>query len=300
MLPTNKAIAYSLFDSGKREQDCFDIDSYVRGLMINIRLNRLIYPDWTIVLHINQRVADRFNALFEPLLGEYFEYHIENDEPLCKAMLWRLKPIFQMRNNQWRFSHVICRDLDSPVTYREAQAVQYWINRDTSAHAITDSVSHTIPMLGGMVGFRPAYFTERMNARLWDALFINCNIDFTKKGSDQDFLNRNVYPNFAQSGSDSITQHYFKGMPNTFLSDYRTCVCESIVGHKSDCPNNTELSINVALKATNEICGHIGAAGYYQPATEIFLYKYKEEFKDIAKAEDNFKDIFYWRIKNEF
>lgn len=295
-----KAISYALFDTGKHEENCFSVDSYIRGIMINLRLNRLIYPDWITILHINQRIADRFNGLFEPLVGDRFEVHIENDEPLCKAMLWRLKPIFHMRENKWRFSHVICRDLDSPTTYREAQAVQYWINRDTAAHAITDSVSHTIPMLGGMVGFRPAYITERLNCRRWEYLFNNCSIDFTRKGSDQDFLNRNIYPSVAQQGSDSITQHYFKGHPNTWLSDFRTCLCEPTVGHVNGCPNNQELSIPVSLKETNAICGHIGASGAYTTVMETFLRKYSNEFNDILKAESQYPDVFYWVKQKQF
>lgn len=278
-----KAISYSIFGYGKeRHAQSFDFNSYLRGLMICIRMNRLIYPDWQIILQTDQSTYEGWKDLFNRLPIK-LEVH-QNDVPLTLAMLWRLRPVFDTREDgTWKYSHVLCRDLDSPATYREAQAVKYWMNKDKAMHAITDSVSHDIPLLGGMIGMRPAYFTERMNIKTWkDLININPNYDWQTKGADQMFLRDVVYPRFAQHGSDSITQHYVLGMPNTFLSDY----------HNSIQP--MELDIPFEMKESNNICGHIGAAGWYEAALFKFLRKHWGKFSDILEIEKQYSNIFYW------
>jgi hypothetical protein len=266
--------------------------------MINVRLNRLIYPDWEVVLETDQATYEAFKNLFDNC---GIVVNINPPAPLCLAMLWRMKPIFEMNgHDSWKYSHVICRDTDSPPTYREAQAVQYWINRDKAVHAITDSVSHTLPMLGGMVGFRPDYFTERVAQSWEDMMSITNGMDFSKKGSDQTFLNNYIYPKFSQHGKDSITQHYYLGMPNTFLGDYKTCQCPSTIGHESHCINNIEINIPYEYKESNSTCGHIGSAGYYESAMFKFLRKHKDKYSDLLEFEKEHPTVFYWTQDETF
>lgn len=278
-----KVICYSLFGYDRpRHESCFDFNSYLRSLMISIRMNRLIYPDW----RINLQTDEATYKAFEPLLSKLdidIEIH-QNGVPLTLAMLWRLRPIFYTKpDGTWANTHVLCRDLDSPCTYREAQAVKYWINKDKSMHAITDSISHCLPLLGGMIGIRPAYFTEKMNVRSWrDLINLKNNYNWERKGADQDFLNEIVYPKFAQHGNDSITQHYILGMPNTFLSDYHNKI------------QDLELDIPVSLKESNDTCGHIGAAGFYEAAMFKFLRKHWDKYNDLIELEKQYPSIFYW------
>jgi hypothetical protein len=277
------AISYSLFGYDRERADnCFDFNSYLRGLAINIRMARLIYPEWDIIVQTDKATYEAWKELF----GAYpIKLEVHQDlVPLTLAMLWRLRPCFD--NN---YTHVLCRDLDSPLTYRERQAVEYWINRDKAAHAITDSVSHDVPMLGGMIGFRPQYFRDKVGVSTWgDLIRIRPNYLWNQKGSDQTFLRDIVYPKFAQQGTDSITQHYVLGMPNSFLSDYHNKI------------QDLELPIPFELKESNDTCGHIGSAGAYNVALEKFLRKYHDKFVDLHSAEESYKDIFYWRLNNEF
>lgn len=276
-----KAICYSLFGYGKeRHPQSYDFNSYLRGLLINIRMNKLIYPDWVIILQTDQSTYDGWKKLFDRLP---IEVQINADAPLTKAMLWRLKPLFDCNDRQEKmYSHVLCRDLDSPPTYREAQAVQYWMNKNKAAHAITDSVSHNIPMLGGMIGFIPKYFTMLTGLVNWEQMFKNCDFDFQQKGMDQTFINRFLYPFFAKHGEDSITQHYVLGMPQSFLTD-----CHQVI-------QDMELSISYALRASNTVCGHIGAAGFYEPEMFRFLRPYWREFDALLEIEREYPSIFYW------
>lgn len=287
-----KAIVYALFGYGKeRQKDSFDFNSYLRGLMINIRMNRLLFPGWEIVLQTDHSTYEAYKSIFDNV---GIVVKINSEAPLCLGMLWRMKPIFEQEGGVWKYSHVICRDLDSPPTYREVQAVEYWIKRDKSVHAITDSVSHCLPMLGGMVGFRPDYFTEHVS-QSWDGMILlGMGMDFAHKGSDQTFLNKFIYPRFSQHGRDSITQHYFNGMPNTFLSDYRTCTCPPPAGHTSHCINNVEVNLPYELAESNSVCGHIGAAGYYETAMFKFLRKYWDQFSDLIEVEKQYPNVFYW------
>lgn len=275
-----KAISYSIFGVGETNPNCFSFESYLRGLHLNLRLNRLIYPDWITVINCDSKTQP-----FVWDLNNLPNVRVMSHKaaPLCAAMLWRLAPVFEMSGGHWLYSHVICRDVDSPTTYREAQAVQVWINNDKAMHAIADSVSHTIPLMGGMIGVRPDYFTERMNCNTFhDFMQLGKDYNFSAKGTDQDFLNGIVYQRFAQPGHDSITQHYIKGMPQTFLQDYHNTI--------DDIP----LGIPESLKESNEICGHIGAAGFYEPPMFKFLNKYWHKFGDILEIEKKNTDIFWW------
>lgn len=279
-----RCISYSLFGYNKpRQAQSFDFDSYLRGLMVNVRMNRLLYPDWVNVLQTDHSTYAGFKDLFK---GIKITVNINEEAPLCKAMLWRLKPVFEIDGNNHKYTHVLCRDLDSPSTFREVQAVTQWIQNEKAAHAITDSVSHNLPMMGGMIGFMPRHFW-RTGKKNWDEL-VNVGLDYSVKGSDQTFLNKFIYPKFAEHGNDSITQHYVLGMANTFLSDF----------HK-EIPN-IDTGLQDDLRESNETCGHIGSAGYYTTSMEKFLNKYKDKFNDLREAEKKYPNIFYWTHSEMF
>jgi len=277
-----KAISYSLFGYNKeRHVNCFDFASYLRGLTINIRMARLLFPSWEVVLHIDDNSYQGFKNLFDKLPIKLV-FH-PNNEPLCKAMLWRMESVFDYVHPDWTYTHVICRDLDSPPTFRDAQAVANWIELDTCAHAITDSVSHNIPLLGGMIGFKPSDFSQMVGVNTFEKfLSIDPTFNFNSKGSDQTFLNRFVYPKVAEPGKSSITQHFVLGHGNTFLPNYFNYIPD------------IKLNLDDELKESNSVCGHIGAAGYYEGAMFKFLHAHWDKFNDILDAEKEFPKIFYW------
>ena len=290
-----KIISYSLFGYNKeRSANCFDFNSYLRGLMINVRLQRLLFPEWRIRLHLDQSTYNGFQRFFE-LLSRSEHYNLIDiviceEAELTKAMLWRLMPIFDGKVERF-----ICRDLDSPLTYRDAQAVKDWENSSKTAHAITDSVSHTIPMMGGMIGFTK-YANDFIKATDWNDLVARGG-GYKTKGADQTLLVNQVYPKFANGGSSSIMQHYFLGMHNTFLDGFKTCRCYSVGGHEDNCPLNTDISISDEYRETNSLCGHIGAGGWYETVTNNFFAKHYDKFEDIRKIEVLHRpDIFNWNI----
>lgn len=293
-----KIISYSLFGYGKGHvPTCFTFESYLRGLMINLRFNRLLYPVWQSWLETDKVTYNNFAPLFKYLEDRSILIIKQNKDgaQLCEAMLWRMKPIFKRDDkDNLEHTHVICRDLDSPATYREVQAVEVWMQHDKAVHAITDSISHDVPMLGGMIGFTPRHFTSKTGIQTFGTLMDKCKIDLSAKGTDQVFLNNEIYPLVAEKGTDSITQHYFNGYGNTFLSDWHTCGCHPPAGHADNCPNNTKIDLPDYLKETNEMCGHIGASGGYMPKIERFIHEHADKFKDLIMIEKEYPHIFYW------
>jgi hypothetical protein len=287
-----KAISSSLFGYNKaRAENCFDFDSYLRGFHLCIRFNRILYPDWITVLNLDEST---YNSPYKPIFDWHAEkgfarISIREPAPLCKAMLWRLATVFDYDHPEWRYTHVICRDLDSISTFREAQMVQEWVNEDKAMHCITDSISHTIPMMGGLVGFRPGYVNDIVKASedpgsVWSSLLSQTpDIDYRIKGSDQSFLNRILYPKLCEHA----TEHFIKGMPHNRAEQN---------GRHYSVDQDLDIGVDSKFKETNLLAGHSGAAGYYQPATEKFLYHndpYKQEYDELERLEE-FKQVFYW------
>jgi hypothetical protein len=297
-----KAISYSLFGYNReRHKDCFDFNSYLRGLHICIRFNRILFPEWVNVLNIDSAT---YNSPYKPI----FDWHVSkgwlrinlchDGDPLCKAMLWRLKTVFDYDHPSWRYTHVICRDLDSISTYREAQMVTEWVKEDKAIHCITDSVSHTIPMMGGMVGFRPGYLKDLLNLNTtpelsWNKLLsLAPDIDYNRKGSDQDFLNRVVHPKCAHHA----TEHFILGMRHDVLENNgrHYSLDETIV------PEGVDPEIRYKLEE-KKLAGHVGAAGFYEQPTMYFLYHHDPFKKDYEELETmkGFEQIFYWNKRED-
>lgn len=292
-----KAISFSLFGyNEERKHNCYDFESYCRSFHINMRLNRLIYPDFISVLNIDHNT---YNSPYKPI----FDWHVSkgwlllnfcpSDDKLCKKMLWRLKTVFMYEHPEWKFSHILCRDVDSIPTYRGAQMVAEWIKEDRTMHCITDSISHNISAMGGLIGFRPGYLADRLNLnttpeRMWDKLLsLAPDINYNVKGSDQDFLNRIVYPKCATH----CTEHYIKGKAHDMPEGN---------GRHYQVPNIT-LPINPAFQETNLLCGHEGSSGFYEAPTMKFLREtdpFNNEYYDIETAKE-FDKIFYWRYRED-
>lgn len=312
----SKAISYSLFGYNReRQANCFDFNSYLRGLHINIRFNRILFPEWVNVLNIDEST---YNSKYKKI----FDWHVEKGwlrlsirepAPLCKSMLWRVATLFDYDHPVWRYSHVICRDLDSIATYREAQMVQQWVDEDRAIHCITDSVSHTIPMMGGMVGFRPGYVNDLLKLNTnpeaaWNKLLSFApDIDYSRKGSDQDFLNRIIYPKCA----NNATEHFIKGRPHDLIEgNGRHYLAPSSIPDwimkvsDHNLPNAfraNHIGWSEHLKQTNLLAGHIGAAGFYEAPTMKFLYwedPYKDDYKELENMKE-FAQIFYWSTRDD-
>jgi hypothetical protein len=279
------AISYSLFGYGTQHDQCLNFKSYLRGLHLNIRVAQVLYPGWEVVVMADESVLNSpYMELFKKLKEDgKIRLHIVRTAELCTMMLYRLCPIFFNNvDGCIMYDRVLCRDTDSLLSYRERQAVEYWMRGPKMAHAMTDSVSHNIPLMGGMIGFCSGPFRERMGVRSFDDLMkLSSGIDFSRKGADQDFLNRYVLPKVA----DSITEHFVLGHPQTFRGD-----CHNFI-HDIDL---NEIGVPEACKDLNGFGYHIGAAGFQTDHVVRWLQHWGKDNAYWADIEKQYSDIFYW------
>lgn len=280
------AISYSLFGYNQQYENCYEFRSYLRGLHLNIRIAELLYPTWRVVVNADQTVGDSPYAgylLALELCGK-IELLKHPTSHLCSMMLYRLYPIFLNEGKKPKYERVLCRDTDSLLSYRERQAVAYWERGPKMAHAITDSVSHSVTLMGGMIGFQSGPFRDRIGVKSFgELLALSQGIDFNRKGADQDFLNRYVLPKVA----DSITEHFVLGHPQTFRGD-----CHNFI-HDIDLK---EIGVGDELKETNGYGFHIGAAGMQVDAVVKFLQKYGKDNEYWESIEKQYPSIFYWML----
>lgn len=282
------AISYSLFGYSEKHDQCLDFKSYLRGLHLNIRVAALLYPGWQVCVSMDHRTyGSQYFGYFNAIQNKsIIKVDLFDKAELCKMMLWRLTPMFW--NNPARetvlYDRVLCRDTDSLLSYRERQAVAYWEQGPKMAHAITDSISHTITLMGGMCAFQSGPFRERMGVKSFDELMaLSQGIDYNHKGADQDFLNRYVLPKVA----DSITEHFVLGHPQTFRGD-----CHNFI-HDIDL---SEIGVMDILKETNGYGFHIGASGFQTDAVVKFLQQYGQDNEWWDELEKQYPQLFYWQL----
>lgn len=280
------AISYSLFGYNQQHENCYDFRAYLRGLHLNIRVAELLYPGWDVIVVIDPSVhySPYSDYLLSLGVNNKCVILVKETRTLCEMMLYRLWPLFLIDDAENKYDRIICRDTDSLLSYRERQAVAYWEQGTKMAHAITDSVSHTITLMGGMCAFQSGPFRDRMGVKSFDDLLaLSQGIDFSCKGADQDFLNRYVLPKVA----DSITEHFVLGHPQTFRGD-----CHNFI-HDIDLK---EIGLPDELRETNGYGFHIGASGFQTDAVVKFLQKHGKDNEYWGQLEKQYPEIFYWHL----
>lgn len=277
-------IGYSLFGYQHENENCYDFKSYLRYLGLNLKMKELIWPEWKIYIAMDEVT---YNSPYKA----FFDYHWTNNkidieivplQPLCLMMLYRMKPMFKTDGNGNPYAdRVMCRDIDSLSTFRECQAVQYWINNGRVAHGMTDSISHTIRLMGGMVSFMSRQFKERMGVNTFEEMLaLLPGMDYSRKGADQDFLNRVVLPKVE----NSITEHNMLGIFPASSGDSHTYIQEVAV------------PIRGTLRESNLLVNHIGQAGcIIEPVLKFFENHLSPEHQNYYNhIEAIYKDVFYW------
>ncbi|CAF4977274.1 unnamed protein product [Rotaria sp. Silwood1] len=94
---------------------------------------------------------------------------------------------------------VMSRDLDSALTKREREAVDVWLASNKSFHAMRDHPMHSVPMLGGMWGFRPS-LNRNLSRLIHDKIHNQDLIRNYTGRADQGFLAAHIWP-FAKASA---------------------------------------------------------------------------------------------------
>lgn len=271
-----KLITYSLFNAGA---DPFEMRAYVRGFYFNCKMNALIYPDFRTHLEVDQVTYTDYQGLFDWLVGNMnlsLHVNILSGEfkqqmvgvPLCEGMLWRMKPIFMPD-----VSHILCRDADAITTYREALAVQEWLESGKKCHAVNDNRAHG-GLMGGMVGFDCGWFKACMEASSWEGMIGDW--DLTQRGSDQHWLNKKVL--FRIKDSLYFSGSYTSGIP---VPDAYS---------QSPLPQ-----VDPKLWESNLIASFIGAPGFNELEALRFFKRFDKEPSKYNAIENEYPKLFHWR-----
>lgn len=274
-----KNICYSIFGAkDKTPENAFLFYAYMRGLVWNVKMNRLLYPGWITHVEIDVHTYSQYDHIFNKLQKLYgVMFNVNPPAPLCKAMLWRLKPLFEPGVDR-----IICRDADAITTHREACMVKDWENTDLPVHLIADNPAHSNSLMGGMCGFKTDYFLNSFGWKSFEEMLQSANEDFSFHGADQNFLAKFVAPNVHHE----TMAHLMSGQ-------------NPILGQKYNVEQFTkELpGVDNKLWESNLTCRHIGSAGVVDLETIRFFQRFDTEIPEMKAVELLYPEIFYWHNK---
>lgn len=166
-----------------------NIKKYTVGLIENIKLASILYPDWVCWVYIHEISVDQ-DYIESLKMFSNVKIILKKDEKLrsTRFMLWRLEPMLD--ENVERF---ISRDIDTRIQIREVLIVNEWIESNKTLHIIRDHPQHYPKILGGMYGVKCNKVLRSID---W---IENIERFFTENGEgsdDQNFLHRSLYEMF--------------------------------------------------------------------------------------------------------
>jgi hypothetical protein len=260
-----KIISYSIFGSRTTaKENRFVFNAYLRGLVWNVKMNAIVYEGWQSHVEVDSGTFSDYDNIFYGLKRDYgMSFGINNEQPLCMSMLWRLKPVFNKENDI-----VLCRDADALTSYRESKAVNEWLESDKIIHSIKDNPAHSLPLMGGMIGFKCEPIREKYGT--WEDLIMKAQMDLSQRGSDQDLMMKIIYPDFKES----ILQ---KDMTQVPINDF--------ANYASTLP---------MLYCSNLCSVFIGAAGVNDLETVRYFLTYGQK-GELDEIENRYPQIFYWK-----
>lgn len=130
-----KIISFSLFGTEAM---------YQMGAIENVRLAKLIYPEWQCWFYVGKSVSTHVvNQLVSEGANIVFMDRLEED---WSATMWRY---YALGIHE---AAVIFRDCDSRLSFREKCAVEEWLVSDRQFHVMRDHPEHSALVMAGMWG----------------------------------------------------------------------------------------------------------------------------------------------------
>lgn len=186
-----KINSYTLFGNKEQWSNSF-------AVIIRQHLSLYYQNDWELWVHVDDDLSDNaycgvLKELHKANLIKIFKVANNGLEYQsrykCMMMLWRMLPLWE------NTEYVFCRDLDSILTPRQLQCVRSFILSGKTAHGINDNVSHNIPLMGGMCGFKTKAFREIFNVSFNEFIKDKYSSNYWEAhGADQNFLMQYVWP----------------------------------------------------------------------------------------------------------
>lgn len=187
-----RVVSLSVF--GESNHYCKDTAFFRKHLGAVIRGYRALFPGWEIRIHHDDSLYHgNYGATLFGLArrGIVRLVRVGNGEQLCKAMLWRLLPIWEPG-----VEYVLSRDVDSCPSYQERVAVDRFIRSGAAVHSISAVATHNTPLNGGLCGFLAPAFRELTGFRSWAEMvdFEPRGLGWGTHGADEQMLRLNVWP----------------------------------------------------------------------------------------------------------
>lgn len=170
-------------------------DKYLKGALRRVEEAERCYPGW--VCRFYYQVDGP-----KPVPAETVQALSDAGCQVCPkgyyrdpwfGLYWRFCPMY----DDVEIERFVVRDTDSPITPRESDAVQQWIESGKPFHIMRDNTQHNIEILGGMWGSIPGLIPQ-FEKHLKDWMH---TIDGHKEnpmgrfhGTDQEFLAKWVWP----------------------------------------------------------------------------------------------------------
>ena len=154
---------------------------YWIGALKNIEQVKEYFPEWVCRFYIDKECNQ---DLIDTIKGDNVEVILVDSKDSFHGMFWRF-----WASEDENVGIFLSRDCDSRFSNREVFAIKEWLESDKDFHIMRDHPYHTVPILGGMWGCRNGIMIKIGLIKMiegWN--------QFQRKGIDQDFLGRCVYP----------------------------------------------------------------------------------------------------------
>lgn len=168
-------ISFSLFGSAP---------IYTSGLIRNLEIAPSIYPDWAVVVFVDDHVPESTISRIGELGGRALR---PSGNPGLDKRTWRFGAVFLEDAEA-----VIFRDSDSRINERERSCVQQWMDSGKDLHIMRDHPFHSWWIMAGMWGVRAGAVKSAIREVLTRSKGFSNN-------EDQDLLASAVYPKLASS-----------------------------------------------------------------------------------------------------
>ena len=151
VLPFYKIIYKSVITTSNKKIISFSVygskSVYSLGAIKNIEVAKEVYPDWICRFYCTSEIANLDELKTLASEGKCELFILESD---IFPMYWRY-----FASDDTDISHVIFRDTDSLVNFREEAAVSDWLSSNATLHSMHDNdVGHWSPIMGGMCGLK--------------------------------------------------------------------------------------------------------------------------------------------------
>jgi hypothetical protein len=259
-----KVLSYSLFG----DPSSFEFGFYLRGLYFNMRMDKILFPSFDKVVYIEGEIFRQYSDYISDLSYESpLQSFTSPKGPRCESMLHRMLPLFTDG-----VDYVICRDLDSVSTYREALCTYEWLNSGLPYHTINDNAAHG-GLMGGLVSFKSEDFKQATGYKSFEQMIHG--LDLSKHGSDQNFMNKHILPKIKNK---------------LFLHNLKGAGCQASVV-KTEVPASGP--VDKKYQHSDLVSRYIGSAGVIDFEL-LRWFKANDPNPKWDAFEKKYPDIMYW------